>query len=68
MGRFEIVCFIHVVYSCEFVNLLLVEITYITNTHRESEEILEVSSAVYINIYLANVYYLINILEIDFLL
>ena len=38
------------------------------STHQESEEILEVSSAVYINIYLANICYLINILEIVFLL
>ena len=68
MGRFQIVSFFHVVYSHEFVNLSLVEITYIMNTHQESEDILEVSSAVYINIYLANIYYLINNLEIDFLL
>ena len=67
MGRFQIVSFPHAVYSCEFVNLSLVEITYIMNTHQESEEILKVSSRVYINIYLVNIYYLINILEIHFL-
>ena len=37
-------------------------------THQELEEILEFSSAVYINMYLANIYCLINISEIDFLL
>ena len=68
MGRFQIVSFLHVVYSRVFVNLSLVEITYIMKTHQELEKILEVSSAVYINMYLANIYYLINILEIDFLL
>ena len=68
MGRFQIVSFLHVVYSREFVNLSLVEITYIMKTHQELEKILEVSSAVYINMYLASRYYLINILEIDFIL
>ena len=68
MGRFQIVSFLHVVYSREFVNLSLVEITYILNTHQELEEILEVSSSFNMNMYLANIYYLINILEIDFLL
>ena len=53
MGRFQIVSFLHVVYSHEFVNLSLVGITYIMNTNQELEEILEVSSAVYINMYLA---------------
>ena len=38
-GRFQIVSFLHVVYSGKFVNLSLVEITYIINTHQESEEI-----------------------------
>ena len=52
MGRFQIVSFLHVVYSHEFVNLSLVGITYM-NTNQELEEILEVSSAVYINMYLA---------------
>ena len=42
--------------------------TYIMNTHQGSEEIFEVSSAAYISIYLADICYLINILEIDFLL
>ena len=68
MGRFPKFCIFNVVNSCEFVNLSLVEITYIMNTHQETEEILEVSSTVYKNIYIANIYYLINILEIDFLL
>ena len=68
MGRFQIVSFLHVVYSREFVNFLLVEITYIMKAHQELEKTLEVSSAVYINMYLANIYYLINILEIDFIL
>ena len=68
MGRFQIASFLHVVYSREFVNLSLRKITYIMNTHQELEKILEVSSAVYINMYLANIYYLINILEVDFLL
>ena len=68
MARFQIVSFLHVVYSREFVNLSLVEITYIMKTHQELEKILEVSSAVYINMYLANIYYLIGILEIDFIL
>ena len=54
MARFQIVSFPHVVYSREFVNLWLVEITYIMKTHQELEKILEVSSAVYINMYLAN--------------
>ena len=52
MGRFQIVSFLHVVYSHEFVNLSLVGITCM-NTNQELEEILEVSSAVYINMYLA---------------
>ena len=60
MGRFQIVSFLHVVYSRVFVNLSLVEITYIMKTHQELEKILEVSSAVYINMYLTNIYYLIN--------
>ena len=60
MGRFQMVSFLHVVYSREFVNLSLVEITHITKTHQELEKILEVSSAVYIKMYLANRYYLIN--------
>ena len=68
MGKFQIVSFLHVVHSGEFVNLSLVEITYIMNTHQELGKIFEVSSAVYINMYLANIYYMINILEIDFLL
>ena len=38
------------------------------STRQESKEILGVSSLVYINIYLPNIYYLINTLEIDFLL
>ena len=67
MGRFRVVSFFHIVHSHEFVNLSVVEITYIMNTHQESEEVLEVLSAVCINIYLANIYYLMNILEIDFL-
>ena len=33
IGRFQIVTFFHVLYSHEFVNLSLVEITYIMNTH-----------------------------------
>ena len=41
---------------------------YIMSTRQESKEILGVSSLVYINIYLPNIYYLINTLEIDFLL
>ena len=53
MGRFQIVSFLHVVYSHEFVSLYLVGITYIMNTNQELEEILEASSAVYINMYLA---------------
>ena len=68
MGRLQIVSFLHVLYSREFVNISLVEITYIMNTHQELEDNLEVSSGVYINMYLANIYYLINILEIYFLL
>ena len=48
--------------------LLLAEITYIMNTRQKLEDILEVSSAVYINMYLANIYYLVNILKMDFLL
>ena len=46
MGRFQIVSSLHVVYSREFVNISLVEVSYIMNTHQELEEILEVSSAV----------------------
>ena len=38
------------------------------STHRELDEMSQVSSAVYINIYLAKTYYVIDILEIDFLL
>ena len=57
MSRFQIFPFFHVVYLREFVNLLLVEITYIMNAHQELAEILEVSSTVYINIYQANIYY-----------
>ena len=38
------------------------------NTHQELDEILEVSRTVYINVYLANIYYLTDYLEIDFLL
>ena len=34
MGRFQIVFFLHVVYSRELINLLFVEITYIMNTHQ----------------------------------
>ena len=68
MGRFQNVSFLHVVYSGEFVNLSLVDITYITKTHQELQKILKVSRAVYINTYLANICYLINILKIDFLL
>ena len=60
MDRFQKVSFFHVVYSREFVNLSLVVITYIMKTHQELPKILEVSSAVYINMYLANIYYLIN--------
>ena len=60
MGRFQIASFLQVVYSREFVSLSLVEITYIMKTHQELAKILEVSSAVYINMYLANIYYLIN--------
>ena len=67
IGRFSIVSFLHVLYSLEFGNLSLVEI-YIMKTHQELEKMLEFSIAVYINMYLANIYYLINILEIDFLL
>ena len=67
MGRFQIVSFRHVVYSPEFVNLSLVEITCIMNTHQELDEVFEVSSAIYIDMYLTSIYYLINILEIDFL-
>ena len=44
------------------------EITYILKTNQELDDILDVLSAVYINMYLANIYYLMNILEIDFLL
>ena len=66
--RFQIVSVLHVVYLCKFFSILLVGITYILNTHQESKEIMEVSSAVYINMYLDNIYYLINILAIDFLL
>ena len=68
MGRFQIISSLHAVYSGEFGNLSLVEMTYIMKTHQELEKILEISSAVYLNTYLANIYYLINILEIDFLL
>ena len=68
IGRFQIVSFRHVVYSPEFVNLSLVEITCIMNTHQELDEVFEVSSAIYIDMYLTSIYYLINILEIDFLL
>ena len=57
MSRFQIFPFFHVVYLREFVNLLLVEITYIMNAHQELAEILEVSSTVYINIYQGNIYY-----------
>ena len=46
----------------------IVEITYIMNSHQELEKIVEVSSAVYISMYLANIYYLRTVLEIDFLL
>ena len=67
IGRFQIVSFRHVVYSHEFVNLSLVEITCIMNTHQELDEVFEVSSAIYIDMYLTSIYYLINILEIDFL-
>ena len=49
MSRFQTVSFLHVVYSRHFVNLSFVEICYIMNTHQELDEILEVSSTVYIN-------------------
>ena len=49
MSRFQIVSFFHVVHSLGFVNLSFVEISYIMNTHQELDEILEVSSTVYIN-------------------
>ena len=61
MGRFQIVSFLHVVHSRGFVTFLhvvhsrgfvslsFVEISYIMNTHQELDEILEVSSTVYIN-------------------
>ena len=68
IGRFQLVSFLHVVHSREFSNLLLVEMTYIMKTHQELEKILDVSSTVHINMYLANTYCLINILEINFLL
>ena len=68
MGRFQIVSSLYAVYSREFINLSLVEITYTMNTHQELEKILEVSSTVYINMYLANIHYFINVLERDFLL
>ena len=42
IGRFQKFSFLHVVYSPEFVNFSLVEITYIMNTHQELDEILEV--------------------------
>ena len=48
--------------------LLLAEITYIMNTRQKLEDSLEVSSAVYINTYLADMYYLVDILKMDFLL
>ena len=60
-GRFQIVSFLHVVHSRGFVTFLhvvhsrgfvslsFVEISYIMNTHQELDEILEVSSTVYIN-------------------
>ena len=44
------------------------EITYILKTNQELDDISDVLSAVYINMYLANIYCLMNILEIDFLL
>ena len=44
MSRFQIVSFLDVVISPEFVNLSFVEITCIMNTHQELDEILEVSS------------------------
>ena len=68
MSRFQIVFFLHIVYSPEFVNLSLVEITYIMNKYQELDKTVKVSSVFYINIYLANIYYFINILEIDLLL
>ena len=61
MGRFQIVSFLHVVHSRGFVTFLhvvhsrgfvslsFVEISYIMNAHQELDEILEVSSTVYIN-------------------
>ena len=48
MGRFQIVSFLHVVHSRGFVSRSFVEISYIMNTHQELDEILEVSSTVYI--------------------
>ena len=68
MGRFQIVSFLHIMYSPEFVNLSLVEITYIMNKYQELDETLKVSSVFCINMYLANIYYFINILKIDLLL
>ena len=68
MGRIQIVSFLHIGYSPDFVYVSFVEISYIMNTHRELDEMSQVSSTVYINIYLAKIYYLIDILEIDFLL
>ena len=44
------------------------EINYILKTNQELDEILDVLSAVYINMYLADINYLMNILDIDFLL
>ena len=44
------------------------EINYILKTNQELDEILDVLSAVYINMYLANIHCLMNILDIDFLL
>ena len=49
MSRFQTVSFLHVVHSRHFVNPSSVEICYIINTHQELDEILEVSSTVYIN-------------------
>ena len=68
MGRIQIVSFLHIGYSRDFVYVSFVEISYIMNTHGELDEMSQVSSAVYVNIYLAKIYYLMDILEIDFLL
>ena len=56
LDGFKITSFLHIVYSREFVNVSLLEITYIMNTHHKLEKTLKVWRAVYLNMYLANRY------------